>query len=1030
MPDVPSVSYIGIMGNERDPNPQFAQLFTLNEIIYPTGGKTVFEYETNEFDFNNSLTYNSVTYDNTFYAKYPEGQNKQVFHIYTPVTTIMPTAPDLPNKIIDISDLYVVPGGNGYTKINLTAHFQITTIPNPCTIASNKIKYSLRKENGDIVEQGDLSGTLSGNPPESKPRAFCDAAGFTYQQDYFLTPGRYYWRVEIDPGYISNVNLASVLVDYLAFKEAQPIRQHETEDYLTGAGYGGGLRIWKIKDYDNIVNTSPSKVVRYEYRAPFDLHVGTRSYGRRMARPIYQYFEDAWTNTECQPDHYIDRRKSEHLIRESDSHIPLTGSASGGVVGYDKVVVYQGENGENGKTEYEFENIPDFIWDYSEVGKITNITCQIPRKSPQMSTVTNSGNGNLLAQRDYKKNPDGTSYDLVKAVTNTYTEIQGANNALWYGIEKRPLNNMAEMGVMPFRVFVYPTLVETRQVLSQVSATIDGVNQSENFTYDNSTHYQLIQSIKSANNNETITTNYTYPLDYTNPNSDAAILEMKGTRHIHSLPVSIRTIVNKNDVSSTQYLVGGVINKYQVLNNMITQKEIVAYEPTTLANPTSIPAYVPSSANYPTNFKPRINFDAYDADGNYLQFKKTGDEPVSFVWDYVNANPIAQVTNASVTDVAYTSFEAEGKGNWTFTGSTNSTEKFTGNKSYQLNGASTNITKSGLNAGTKYIVSYWKKSLGALTIAGTQSGYPITGKTNYLGWTYFEHQVLGQTSITVSGSGVYIDELRLYPQSSQMTTYCYEPLIGMTDQCDATNRVVKYFYEPFGRLYLIRDEDNNIIKEIDYQHQAPAHANPVWEATGGTRCKPCPANSNYYTNILQNEEKDTNPNSPTYNQLRYVDVGTSATCTPPADWQNTATALRCKKNGSNQNTGEQEQEQKDMNPCSGTFNQTRWIVTGFNYTACPLPATIQVNGYNYTSSGWNIRLTHNASGVNYNYFIAAATYSTISLGMVPAGTYTVLIFPAGAPVTATFGINGFSYTGTGVTFYNVPVNTTSTVAIY
>lgn len=38
------------------------------------------------------------------------------------------------------------------------------------------------------------------------------------------------------------------------------------------------------------------------------------------------------------------------------------------------------------------------------------------------------------------------------------------------------------------------------------------------------------------------------------------------------------------------------------------------------------------------------------------------------------------------------------------------------------------------------------------------------------------------------------------------------------------------------------------------------------------------------------------------------------------------------------NTGIQEREQRDVNPTSPTFGQLRWITNGLNLAACPLPA--------------------------------------------------------------------------------------------
>ncbi len=174
--------------------------------------------------------------------------------------------------------------------------------------------------------------------------------------------------------------------------------------------------------------------------------------------------------------------------------------------------------------------------------------------------------------------------------------------------------------------------------------------------------------------------------------------------------------------------------------------------------------------------------------------------------------------------MAFTSFEADVKSNWTFTGTaTADVTSPTVNNCYNLGQTSGNITKSGLSSSTVYTVSYWRKTASALTITGTQAGYPIQGKT-IDGWTYFEHKITGQTSITVSGTN-YIDELRLYPFNAQMTTYTYSPLVGMTSGCDVDNKITYYFYDEFMRLKWIKDQDKNIIKTFRYHYINQASPN-------------------------------------------------------------------------------------------------------------------------------------------------------------------------------------------------------------
>jgi 20S proteasome alpha/beta subunit len=218
----------------------------------------------------------------------------------------------------------------------------------------------------------------------------------------------------------------------------------------------------------------------------------------------------------------------------------------------------------------------------------------------------------------------------------------------------------------------------------------------------------------------------------------------------------------------------------------------------------------------PGSLRDLVSFNQYDTLGNILEQQKTNDVKESYIWDYKNSYPIAQVTNASFSSIAFTSFESDGKGNWSYTGTPAlDVTSPTGKKAFTIVNGSNNITKSGLSTSSTYVVSYWKKS-GTIAVNGAT---PVTGRS-INGWTYYEHTIVNPSGglITVSGTNGVIDELRLYPASAQMTTYTFSPLIGMTSQCDANNRISYYEYDNFNRLSLVRDGDRNILKKICYNY--------------------------------------------------------------------------------------------------------------------------------------------------------------------------------------------------------------------
>ncbi len=84
------------------------------------------------------------------------------------------------------------------------------------------------------------------------------------------------------------------------------------------------------------------------------------------------------------------------------------------------------------------------------------------------------------------------------------------------------------------------------------------------------------------------------------------------------------------------------------------------------------------------------------------------------------------------------------------------------------------------------------------------------------------------TTIIENAAGIYTDaqvrtelnKIRSYWSSAQVLTYTYNPLIGITSQTDINGRTIYYEYDDAGRLKLIRDQNDKIIKKIDYKYQS------------------------------------------------------------------------------------------------------------------------------------------------------------------------------------------------------------------
>jgi hypothetical protein len=557
----------------------------------------------------------------------------------------------------------------------------------------------------------------------------------------------------------------------------------------------GGLRVKKITTYDGI-NPTKNIIKKFYYSADPQ---SNSSSGRVLGVPFFN-FQENFLYTKYQNVLQGCASCEVLLLKRSSASNITSVSQSGSFVGYEYLTVYSGENGEAGKTTYQYSLEPD---------QVSNVFPYPPAKSHEEKR------GLLLESTDYRQSAG--NFFPVRKTTNSYARFLSAtkfNNSVAFALKIASKDIIVdECHTFPFQPQIFSAVydIQTDQMLLSTSTerTYSSTDPAQYATqlsvYDYDADYTQLRSVKTYRSNGDSLIVYTkYPYDLT----------LSGTAE-----TARAALLSQNRISS-------VLQNIKTVNNIQTELSQTDY------NNWSGTLIAAGNLQYQYRADPkeiRISFNSYDAYGNLLEQQKVNDVKHSYIWDYFGNYVVAETVNADAGEIAYTSFEADGTGNWSIPSSLRFSSAMTGARAYQLSNG--NISKTGLNSSIVYIVSYWSTS-GQYSVSGTV-GSPIQGKTKTISgvnWTYFEHKISGVTTTSVSGTG-NIDELRLYPERARMTTFAYKPLIGLMNQCDAANRVAYYEYDGVGRLKTIRDDNGYIVKHWEYKYAAP-----IPGSSCGTNC--------------------------------------------------------------------------------------------------------------------------------------------------------------------------------------------------
>ncbi|GEP98960.1 hypothetical protein [Chitinophaga cymbidii] len=459
----------------------------------------------------------------------------------------------------------------------------------------------------------------------------------------------------------------------------------------------GGLRIKRIRNFDGTKITTRD----FEYKLSY---INESSGVLSMFPTFHVRAENLWQN----------------MIGLYSSSDPINDMPEGAAVGYSRVVEKLEDSSSIVHEFTTYDEYPDIMTDFSNGFSDYRLSHLISRNhfrgfEKSVSYYNSSGN-------------------IVKQINNTISHIEPAALDI-PAVDIKPtfnitfldyngnLNHNPIAGLLITRYDIPCRYVYNMCTVEETYST-DGSNSivnSKKIYYDNPDHLQpsRIEVVKSDGSKEITCT--TYPDDY--PAGTAFIDYMKANNMV-AYPVE--QVVYK-EVGTTRTILSGNITKYRAEGKGLVDQILMLETPDPVpltsfkfSNRLSgiLPPTGATSVFSPdSKYKIQLTFNSYDTKGNPLQYTTEGGVPVSYLWGYNGQFPVAEIKNATAGDIAYTSFESDGKGNWVYNGasSTDMTSP-TGRKCYSLSGGA--VSKSGLNSAKQYVLTYWAKSTSAGNISG------------------------------------------------------------------------------------------------------------------------------------------------------------------------------------------------------------------------------------------------------------------------------------------------------------------------
>lgn len=585
----------------------------------------------------------------------------------------------------------------------------------------------------------------------------------------YLSPGKY-----IIEAYASLSDIYAKLV--VTFKKTY-IQLNESS--TTNALEGPGLRIKEIKYYDD-VSTSESYKQLFQYTTQANPPVSS---GVINFEPNYVVFLDISYNAANQPVYYPTYQANTAWARLHSSNLQ-TGFTKGSIVGYREAKVFEESNEDKGVTVYKYTSAyeyPDRTSSFFSYPLIENYDW---KRGLLTEKIIFDAMGDTLRQELYIYNYIGDTINR-KILRGFRSEFAWRGTLYSPALGLLCLTDLADFNYDSYKIvssWHYPVSTIIKEYPSNEASPLIS---TRNYYFENPDHLQLTRELISTSKGDDHIILNKYPLDYPSLSPDPVSLAIKAMQndsiYMHSI---ILESINKVENGFSDKIPSGLISTFLLNENKVLINRYFAlggelaseYDEST----------IDTAFRFDNDYDLILKVNSYDSYGHITETTLRDGSIIAYIWGYNQTQPVARIQGSHYSKSFYTSFEADG---------TVSSIAKTGDRVKSI--STVNFQNLGFypSETTTLKMSYW---------------YCEDSKWKYSGELPYANQF---TPVSTT-----IDELRVYEGGALMTTYTYEPPLGVTSITDPNGISTYYKYDTFGRLQYVLDQEMNILKYIGYNY--------------------------------------------------------------------------------------------------------------------------------------------------------------------------------------------------------------------